>query len=115
MNLEDVCDVLDVEGLTTEELIQFCEENDQHLDDNDDEGGEDDGVKNEQGLWYSPLNKFLKLAEELKDTCIEIDPDMNRSLNFAAGIKRLLEPYEQIKRDLVDSSVQPKITKYFRK
>ncbi|KAG7164154.1 hypothetical protein Hamer_G014285 [Homarus americanus] len=96
-----------LEELSEEELVK---EQQRHEDEDEEEEGEVDEVP---ALTVTGINKGLLLCRGTMDYFFDIDPSIERSVNFNRAIKQVPTFYKELLKELKRQVAQPPISMFF--
>lgn len=82
----------------------------------DDKSEEEDEVEvSAKKMTNEKLVNLLKLGNDLKQKALEMDPDMERALNFSKNLTSTLAPYGKIYNEQKNTNKQSVITRFFQR
>ena len=111
---EDITEVLETneENITVDDILtQFGDNN----KDENDESKEDVEIIEEKKFTSEKLSNFLKLGSQLEQEALDMDPDMERALNFRRNLTAALTPYAEIYKEKQKAGKQSVLTSFFQK
>ena len=84
-----------------------------------DKGDEAEEVNEEEQpskeITLANVNKIVDMASNLSDFVNDVDPKIDRSLPFKRGLEELLQPYKELRKNLMKKMSQPTLTSFFSK